>query len=73
VNQTNIADYPPFRVIRKYASLCIVLINPNEQKKPNVFEPSKNGSPLGQKMDEPWAYVPADQAAPQASVCTPFL
>ncbi len=23
-----------------------------------VFEPSKNGSPLGQKMDEPWAYVP---------------
>jgi hypothetical protein len=23
-----------------------------------VFEPSKNGSPLGQKMDEPSAYVP---------------
>jgi hypothetical protein len=23
-----------------------------------LFDPSKNGSPLGQKMDEPSAYVP---------------
>src|SRR6266568_1262600 len=38
--------------------ISIVLINPNEQKRPKVFEPSKNGSPLSQKMDEPWAYVP---------------
>ncbi len=28
-----------------------------------MFEPSKNDSPLGPKMDEPWAYVPA-RAAP---------
>lgn len=28
------------------------------KKLPKVFEPSKNGSPLGQKMDAPWANVP---------------
>jgi hypothetical protein len=28
------------------------------RKGPNVFEPSKNGSPLGQKMDEPWPKLP---------------
>jgi len=26
----------------------------------------KNGSPLGQKMDEPWANVPVARAAPEA-------
>src|SRR6266568_6357437 len=41
--------------------ISIVLINPNEQKRPKVFEPSKNGSPLSQKMDEPWSYVPLEK------------
>jgi hypothetical protein len=32
-----------------------------------VFEPSHNDSPLGQHMDEPWAYVPSSyfRAAPK--------
>ena len=33
------------------------------QLKTLLFEPSKSGSPLGQKMDEPSAYVPVAQAA----------
>jgi hypothetical protein len=31
-----------------------------------MFEPSKNGSPLSPKMDEPWAYVPVARTAPGA-------
>jgi hypothetical protein len=26
-----------------------------------VFEPSQNGSPLSQKMGEPWAHVPLEK------------
>jgi len=36
------------------------------RKRPNILTNGKNGSPLGQKMDEPWANVPVARAAPEA-------